>query len=51
MPSALQQLMLHSSDKAMGTPAACIYTTMTYGQHKNTEIFAVFEPDLFYYKQ
>jgi len=34
----------------MGTPAACTYDTITYGQHKNTRILTKFAPNLLYYK-
>jgi hypothetical protein len=34
----------------MGTPAACTYTTITYGQHKNTKILTKFNSQLLYYK-
>jgi hypothetical protein len=36
---------------AMGTPAACTYTAITYGQHKNSKILTEFSPYLLYYKR
>jgi hypothetical protein len=35
---------------AMGTPAACAYATISYGQHENDIIIPSFAPQLLYYK-
>jgi hypothetical protein len=36
---------------AMGTPVACSYATITYGQHKNPKILTTFKPFLLYYRR
>jgi hypothetical protein len=35
----------------MGTPAACAYATISYGQHENDIILPRFVPQLLYYKR
>jgi hypothetical protein len=34
----------------MGTPTACSYATIAYGQHENAEILTTFRPYLLYYR-
>jgi hypothetical protein len=36
---------------AMGTPVACSYATIAYGQHENTKILTTFKPFLLYYRR
>jgi len=36
---------------AMGTPTACSYASITYGQHENTQILPRFKNHLLYYKR
>jgi hypothetical protein len=36
---------------AMGTPVACSYATIAYGQHKNTRVLTTFKPFLLYYRR
>jgi hypothetical protein len=36
---------------AMGTPTACSYASITYGQHENTQILPKFKSHLLYYKR
>jgi hypothetical protein len=36
---------------AMGTPAAPLYSILTYGQHENTKILQKFKENLIYYKR
>lgn len=36
---------------AMGTPAAPLYSIITYGVHENTTILNTFKPNLIYYKR
>jgi hypothetical protein len=36
---------------AMGTPVACAYATVSYGQHENTEILPRFSSNLLYFKR
>ena len=42
---------LQLTGTAMGTPAACSYATITYGQHENARIFPRFGQRLLYYKR
>jgi hypothetical protein len=42
---------LQNSGTAMGTPAAPLYATITYGVHENTRILPNFRNHLFYYKR
>jgi len=42
---------LQLTGTAMGTPAACSYATITYGQHENSQIFPKFGQRLLYYKR
>jgi hypothetical protein len=42
--------LLQLSGTAMGTPAACSYATITYGQYKNTMILTEFDAQLLYYQ-
>jgi hypothetical protein len=42
---------LQNSSTAMGTPAALLYATITYGIHENTRILPNFRNHLFYYKR
>ena len=39
------------SGTAMGTPVACSYATVTYGQHENTAILPEFSNNLLYFKR
>jgi uncharacterized protein (DUF486 family) len=41
---------LQLSGTAMGTPAACAYATITFGQHKNSWILPISSQHLLYYK-
>jgi hypothetical protein len=41
---------LQLSGTAMGTPAACSYATITYGQYENTMILTEFDAQLLYYR-
>jgi hypothetical protein len=43
--------LLQLSGTAMGTPAACSYATITYGQYKNTMILTEFDAQLLYYQR
>jgi len=42
---------LQLSGTAMGTPAACNYATITFGQHENSRIFPSYSQHLLYYKR
>jgi hypothetical protein len=42
---------LQLSGAVMGTPAACSYATITYGQYENTRILTEFNANLLYYRQ
>jgi len=42
---------LQLSGTAMGTPAACAYATITYGQYENSNILPKFKPNLLYYRR
>jgi hypothetical protein len=35
----------------MGTPTACSYTTITYGQHENVKILPHFQQNLLYFRR
>jgi hypothetical protein len=39
------------SGTAMGTPAACAYATITFGQHENNLILPTYHSQLIYYKR
>jgi len=39
------------SGTAMGTPVACAYATISYGQFENTTILTTFAQNLIYYKR
>jgi len=39
------------SGTAMGTPAACAYATVTFGQHENNLILPTYHSQLIYYKR
>jgi hypothetical protein len=42
---------LHTTGTAMGTPVACSYATVAYGQHENKSILTTFSPYLLYYRR
>jgi len=42
---------LQLTGTAMGTPVACSYATITYGQHENANILTEFQPQLLYYRR
>jgi hypothetical protein len=42
---------LQTSGTAMGTPAACSYTMISYGHHENSSILPLFKDQLLYYKR
>jgi len=42
---------LQLSGTAMGTPVACTYAMISFGQYENTEILPEFQPNLTYYKR
>ncbi len=42
---------LQLSGTAMGTPVACAYATISYGQHENSKILPSFEAQLLYYRR
>jgi hypothetical protein len=42
---------LQLSGTAMGTPAACTYATISYGQRKNSNTLPKFQLQLLYYKK
>jgi len=39
------------SGTAMGTPAACAYATISFGQHENSRILPTYHSQLIYYKR
>jgi hypothetical protein len=39
------------SSTATGTPVACTYAMLSFGQYKQNEILTEFKPNLFYYKR
>ena len=42
---------LQLSGTAMGTPVACAYATITYGQYENSKILPKFASNLLYYRR
>jgi hypothetical protein len=42
---------LQLTGTAMGTPTACSYATVAYGQHENSAILTTFYPYLLYYQR
>jgi hypothetical protein len=42
---------LQLTGTAMGTPTACSYATITFGQHENSKILPKFNQHLIYYKR
>jgi hypothetical protein len=42
---------LQLSGRAMGTPVACAYATVTFGHYENTTILTEFSPQLLYYRR
>jgi len=42
---------LQTQGTAMGTPAAPLYSILTFGYHENTSILNIFKPRLLYYKR
>lgn len=42
---------LQTQCTAIGTPAAPLYSILTYGYHENTTILNTFKTNLFYYKR
>jgi hypothetical protein len=42
---------LQTQGTAMGTPAAPLYSILTFGYHENTAILNTFESNLLYYKR
>jgi len=42
---------LQISGTAMGTPAACAYATISYGQHENSVILQKYSNNLLYFKR
>jgi hypothetical protein len=42
---------LQLTGTAMGTPTACSYVTITFGQHENSKILPKFNQHLIYYKR
>ena len=42
---------LQLTGTAMGTPAACSYATISYGQHENSQVLPKFRHHLLYYKR
>jgi hypothetical protein len=42
---------LQLTGTSMGTPVACSYATVTYGQHENSNILTEFQPQLLYYRR
>jgi hypothetical protein len=48
--SDIKEPWLQTQGTAMGTPAAPLYSILTFGYHKNTSILNTFKPNLLYYK-
>jgi hypothetical protein len=44
-----EMFWLQLSGTTIGTPAACAYATITFGQHENTRILPAFSQHLLYY--
>ena len=42
---------LQLSGTAMGTPVACAYATISFGQYENTHILPAFQQNLLYYRR
>jgi len=42
---------LQLTGTGMGTPVACVYAKITFGNHENTENLTTFQPNLVYYKR
>jgi hypothetical protein len=49
--SFMETYWLQLTGTAMGTPVACVYATITFGNHENTEILTTFQPNLVHYKR
>jgi hypothetical protein len=39
---------IQQASTAMGTPATCGYTMISYGHHENTKVLEEFQPNLLY---
>ena len=46
-----ESFWLQLSGTAMGTPAACAYATISYGEFENSTILTAFAPNLLYYRR